>query len=269
MLCLVVLLIACDQRPAELAPDSASTLPTVTPTPIALLPSARTSIHQTALPSTLHASTSIVLPTTTGATPDSVVMKRTSAAMMFLTETALPSVTATPTLPLAARACHATDLRATAGTNGAGGSISFGIQVTNTSASVCTLQGPPQIQLVNQRGQVLDSDYFVNCFRCSELISAYETALPATLIASAVTATSVGQTVLYGKIGIGPGERAGVFLLWQNWCQPFPKGGVRIRLTLAEQLGRLEVATDAYVGGRCDAADARSSVMISHFSHIP
>jgi hypothetical protein len=40
------------------------------------------------------------------------------------------------------------------------------------------------------------------------------------------TLTATAQQLLSSGMGVGPGEHAGVFMEWENWCQPFPEGVV-------------------------------------------
>jgi hypothetical protein len=263
VLVVLVTVIACGQPVAEL-PRSVATLTHTTAT---------ISMHTTFIPFTPsphlspspepHPTVDTILATNTAI----VASKATAGAAWDLTRTALPTLTPSPTVPVNARACRASDLRGEAGAQGATGSIVFSVGLTNISTSVCTLQGPPQIQLIDQHGRVLDMRYYTHCFLCDMSTSEAEeaTPLPATITPRIPTETAVVQERLYGKIGIGPGKRIGVFLIWDNWCQPFPEGGVIIRLTLPDRLGKVDIPTDAYVGGRCDAPKARSSLMVSHF----
>jgi hypothetical protein len=138
----------------------------------------------------------------------------------------------------------------------------FGVPITNISPSICYLQGPPDVKLLNNAGQVLDIEYYSHCFLCNDA-APLETAVPA------LTQTAVVQKVLYGKIGIGPNEQVSVTLIWDNWCKPFPEGGIKIRLTLPDELGIVEGVTDAYVGSRCNVPNGKSYLMISHYSHQP
>ena len=195
-----------------------------------------------------------------------VAAKATVRAQMSQTQTALPTTTLTPTVVAGAPPCNAADLSGSAHAEGATGSMTFSVKITNLGNSTCNLQGPPDVQLVDQASQPLDIDYKLNCFLCFPTGNDYATPSPATQTAQVPTATAIAQNLLYGQVSLAPGRSASVFLIWNNWCQPFPEGGVQIRLSLPASGGQLTIPTDARAAGRCDVPEARSTLMVSQFA---
>ncbi len=193
-----------------------------------------------------------------------VGLKATDAADMNLTEAARPTNAPpppTPTFPVGAAPCRASDLQISDETQGATGTIVIEMQVTNISRLVCYLQGPPDIKLANQTGQPLDIVYTFACFLCNN-VEPSGTALPAP------TQTALAQDRLYGNLGLGPGEHLGATMLWNNWCQPIPQGGVKVQLTLSGTFGVVESPTDIRDGGRCDVPGAPSTLAVEGYSRI-
>jgi hypothetical protein len=235
--------------------------PSVTPTPP---PIAQTKLAYL----TADAQTLTARPTYNDATVTAILsQKATGRAAMALTMTAYPTVTPTPTLPPDAPPCQAADLTGEARTNGAGGSITFGVSITNRGSQLCFLQGPPEIALVDNQGKALDIHINNECFpQCGPTPDPNQTPSMATQTALAPLQTVQASLVLNGKIGLAPGASAVIFMIWSNWCQPFPQGGVRVQLTLPGG-SLIEIPGDAGGGGRCDAPGEPSSMMVSQYSY--
>jgi hypothetical protein len=83
------------------------------------------------------------------------------------------------------------------------------------------------------------------------------------------TQTATAQQLLSSGIGVGPGEHVGVFMEWENWCQPFPEGGVELRLVFSDSLGFVKGPTNAYVGGPCRFSNDSSQIWVSQYFHTP
>jgi hypothetical protein len=215
----------------------------------------------TAPPVTTPGGTSYPGPAST-ITPDAtqsfiVGLKSTDLARVELTETAAPTNTplaATPTFPASAASCHASDLAVSDRTGAATGTIVIQVSIANVSQLVCYLQGPPAIQLVDLAGQPLDVAYSTACFQCGN-VDSLGTAMPP------ATQTAEAQSRLEVKLGLGLGERLTTMELWNNWCKPFPVGGVKVRLALPGAAGIVDGPPDVNIGGRCDVEGAPSTLV--------
>lgn len=191
-----------------------------------------------------------------------VSLKTTALAEMNLTETAQPTVTSpppSPTFPAGAAPCRASDLAIHDNTQGATGTIVIQVQITNAGRTVCYLQGPADIKLADTAGQPVDLVYSTACFLCDN-VDALGTALPAATHIAAV------QGSLNAKFGLGPGEGLWAILQWNNWCKPFPAGGVKVWLILPEASGVVDGPADILIGGRCDVPGAPSTLVIGEYS---
>ncbi len=191
-----------------------------------------------------------------------VSLKATGIAMTHLTETAQPTGTpppSTPTFPAGAAPCRASELALGDSSQGATGTIVIQAKITNVGQTVCYLQGPPDIQLVDQAGQPLDVVYSTACFLCNN-VDALGTALPA------ATQTAAADDRLKVKFGLGPGEGVWTVLLWNNWCKPFPEGEVRVQLLLPNASGVATGPLDIPGAGRCDVPGAPSTLVIGEYS---
>lgn len=178
------------------------------------------------------------------------------------TLTAMPTATPFPTFPVDAPPCNASDLQISGFTEGFPTYIQFDVLITNMGKSVCFLQGPPDIKLVTGDGTMLGIEYSFHCIACNLFVpNLHSLPLP--------TQTETAQGLLYSKIGIGPNEHVGVFMDWENWCRPFPEGGVELKLSLSDGLGVVEGPTNAYVGGPCRFSNESSQIWVSQYSPAP
>lgn len=173
--------------------------------------------------------------------------------------TTSPTPLAADTLPL----CTPTDLSAETRSEGATGSIAISLSISNRSGAACALQGPPAVTLIDSSDQPLNLEIVSLCFLCGP--SADGAAPEATLTALAPTQTAVARDLMDGRTALLPGRQVSVFLMWANWCLPFPGGGVRARLTLPGTLGQVTANTDLTAGGRCDVPNAPSRLVVSHY----
>lgn len=129
--------------------------------------------------------------------------------------------------------CRAGNLRATAGWQGATGSMAGPVTLTNTSKQACILLGPLRVRLEDAAGRTL----------------AFSEPAPA--------AKQAEQDVL-----LAPGEKASALLHWSNWCGPRP-GGMGLRVILLERLGQLVATAPDDLNGmegtpRCDAPSSKT-----------
>jgi hypothetical protein len=178
------------------------------------------------------------------------------------TITAVPTATPLPTFPADAPLCNASDLQISAFTEGFPTYLQFDVTIINVGKSVCSLQGPPDIKLVDRDGTMLDIGYSFHCITCNRFVPNLR-ALPFP------TQTATAQQLLSSGIGVGPGEHVGVFMEWENWCQPFPEGGVELRLVFSDSLGFVKGPTNAYVGGPCRFSNDSSQIWVSQYFHTP
>lgn len=183
---------------------------------------------------------------TSNATVEAIISaKSTSAAEMGLTLTAAPTITPLPTFPVAAAPCQSSDLRSELFTGGATGSIVLVISVVNVSESICALQGPPDVQLLDQDKAPLDVTYF-----------------PWTEWASSA------QNGPDDQIGIGPQETIVVRMMWRDWYK-FAGQAIVVRLNLFSGTGFLENETKVFACEGCTYPDFNSWVMVSPFGRSP
>lgn len=129
----------------------------------------------------------------------------------------------------------------------------------------CALQGPPRVQMVNAAGQALAVESYLNCFGCNLPGNAYLTPAPATQTAAIPTATAQAQQILNRRIFLQPGEQASTFMIWDNWCKDFPRGGVSLRLKEPDHTGEITIPTGAKTGGRCGDPQTPSMLMVSQY----
>jgi hypothetical protein len=137
--------------------------------------------------------------------------------------------------------------------------MAISLHLTNTSANTCVLQGPPDVQLVDSSGQPLNIQVQNFCFQCNPTTGTLNTP-------EAPTATAEAQAALHLRLALQPGQSAIVFMLWNNWCEPFPEGGVNVQLSLPGSLGQVTAPSNARTGGRCDAKDQPSTLLVSEYS---
>jgi hypothetical protein len=190
-----------------------------------------------------------------------VARKATGAAQMATTLAAFPTVTATSTLAPTSIVCSAGNLAGEVRSNGATGHITFTVALTNIGNSTCTLPVPADIQLVNRQGIPLEIDIGTFCFGCepSEDQNATPSPLPGAL-------TQTAEPVIHQPVNLAAHQVTKLFLIWSNWCAPFPSGGVSVRLHLDPGV-QLDLPSDAETGGRCDAPEERSTLQVSQYTN--
>jgi hypothetical protein len=196
-----------------------------------------------------------------------IAQKATDAAAMAQTLAAEPTDTPTPTLPPpTTQNCQSADLSTESRSNGATGSITFSVVLTNVGNRTCLLGGPPQVQLVTRQGIPLEVKSQPICFLCGQENTSEKTPSSATQEVLSPTQTAAAREIMDTPLGLSPGKAVKLFLIWYNYCEPYPPGGVMVRLALPPG-GQLDILTDAEAGGRCDAQDNPSTLMVSQFSY--
>lgn len=166
----------------------------------------------------------------------------------------LPS-TPTSTPDASASACLAGDLSATAGYQGATGSMAGSIIFTNTGAKSCSLRGTASVRILDSNG--------------TEMVTKQQTMSldgrdqPVTLI---------------------PGGQAFIFFQWFNWCPAGTTvtsaaspvaGGVSFQVTLPGRQGSITVAATGPGSAqrgllpRCDAPGQPSTLSVGTFRAYP
>ena len=163
--------------------------------------------------------------------------------------TTVPSPTAAA-IPPGTPVCGPDDLTATAGWQGATGPMAGAITATDASQHDCLLDGSPQ--LVQLRS---------------------DTAILTPITFEAATEAGPGSQPGSGAdpVLLRPGEQAGAFLLWEDWCRP--TGPVTSLLVTLPGGGSPLVATpgapDSTIGStpRCDTPTADST--LTAFAFVP
>jgi Domain of unknown function (DUF4232) len=181
------------------------------------------------------------------------------------TLTASPGATPSPTPPSGVPPCDTAYLTASATSEDAGDAITFSIINTNQGPATCKLQGWPQVQIVDQQGEPLVLQAIPFCFECSLPDKTTITPGPSEQTAEPSVAPATIQAILQTPVILAAGKSAHLFLIWRNWCPPFPTGGVNLLMTLSGGSGELTIPTDTHSGGRCDAPTAGATLSISQF----
>ena len=150
-----------------------------------------------------------------------------------------PAAPARPAaVPPGTPACTADRLGATAGWEGATGSLVGSVRFTSRGGAVCALNGYPTIQLLDQHGRELP--------------------------------TRMGR---YGRsqatgVLVRPGAAATAPFVWANWCGPQP-GKLGLRVTLpggGTLVPTIAGGTPRELTARCDAPGAPSSLSRGPFA---
>lgn len=186
------------------------------------------------------------------------------------TQKAEPTQTPAPILTPTPHPCDSSDLLPEVHTNDASGAIAFTVKLSNSGNTSCFLDGAPKVQLVNQQGFPLNLTAVATCYRCDASSASTPTptdqsaATPAgTAEVSATPAASVTNTP-GASVTLNPGDTTNLMLVWKNFCDPFPTGGVMIRIQVSGG-GNMDLNTDAGIGGRCDTPDQPSTLEVSQF----
>jgi hypothetical protein len=152
-----------------------------------------------------------------------------------------PPLSAAPARPAAVPpgtpACTADRLHATAGWEGATGSLAGWVRLTSRDRAGCRLRGYPAIQLLDQHHRALPT-----------------------------RAGRAGGQVT--PVLLRPGTAATVTFVWSNWCGPRP-GLLGLRVTLpggGSLVPAVEAGTPRGLAARCDAAGAPSSLSRGPFT---
>jgi Protein of unknown function (DUF4232) len=133
-------------------------------------------------------------------------------------------------VPPATPACTADRLHATAGWEGATGSLAGWVRLTSRAGARCSLRGYPAIQLLDRQSRALPT-----------------------------RTGRAGPRQVTGVL-LRPGTAATVTFVWRNWCGPNP-GLVGLRVTLpggGTLVPAVEAGTPRGLAARCDAPGAAS-----------
>ncbi len=153
--------------------------------------------------------------------------------------------------PAAESACRAEDLIASVSWQGAGQTLAGPITFYNKTATACTLQGRPQVQLVDASGAVL----------------------PVTQV-NGPGATGSTQTA---QVIVAPGQTATVFAVWQaNYCGPKPTFPISLKVALPDTQGTLTAPVLGPPGQAplgvtppCNASGSPSNISVGPFEQVP
>jgi hypothetical protein len=194
-----------------------------------------------------------------------VAVKATDRSSFQTQQAVLPSATPTTRPPAGVQPCDTANLAGNAVSEDASGAITFSVQITNQGPAACKLPGWPQIQIVDQQGEPLVLQDIPFCFECSLTGNPAATPTPGEQTAQPPVTSATAQAILQKPVALPTGKSARLFLIWRNWCPPFPNDGVNLIMTLSGGSGWLTIPTDAHNGGRCDAPTAGSTLAISQF----
>jgi hypothetical protein len=176
-----------------------------------------------------------------------------------------PSLPPQPTLADtvdAPQACSAADMLVNVRSDITGNAMVFNISFSNAGNHSCILNQPPHSSLVTRQGEALEVEVNPGCTTCVPKAPIPENAATRTALAPVQTAEA--QSTANDQIDLAPNQTARVIFRWTNWCNPFPPGGVAIRLDLAGG-GLLTLPTDAQKAGTCTVPGQPSVLAVSPF----
>jgi hypothetical protein len=135
-------------------------------------------------------------------------------------------------------------LAATAGWQGATGSIVGTIRFHNVGSQPCQLRGHPKLDIVDSAGRSLQVEVFL-----------------------AAPSSPPFRGDPEQGVDLRQGEEARTFVIWRNWCgaRADALGPLTVELQLPGSGGTLRAAGPAYVA-RCDAPGAPSSISVGAFA---
>lgn len=197
----------------------------------------------------------------TVATPSSGSSPRTNGSPTPFPAGLIPWIDATPTpvpsptpvvIPPGTRTCVPNDLTASAGWQGATGQVVGGVVVTNTSSTPCAIAGPPRQLELLAGATILKTAYL---------------AMAGT--DPGATVTTPGQSAY-----LKPGDQAGAFVGWSNWCGATRPTVSAVLVTLPG--GGHPITAGAMSPGpgldgfpRCDAPSNGSTLSAWEFEAVP
>ncbi len=139
--------------------------------------------------------------------------------------------------------CVGSSLRATAGYQGATGSLGGSVTVTNDSSAPCTLQGQPQLRIEDGDGRALQ----------------------------VAPIAPPGMTTEANLIELPAGGKAFVTFIWTNWCASQPKGPLSIVVPLPAPQGEVAAPVEGSSAThvetpRCDSTSEPSVLSVGVFT---
>ena len=155
-----------------------------------------------------------------------------------------PILTASPVAQ-----CQTSDLKTSSNFAETGGAIVLGVTLTNILQNPCELTNPPQASVVELPLRGVDAS--------GKALDLQPVDIPA---AQTPPAPALMQ--------LAPGESAIVSLVWRNYCQELPAGGVGLRLQLAPAQA-LEVELKGLAAPRCDSLVEPSTLTVAPYSFPP
>lgn len=168
-----------------------------------------------------------------------------------VTPTPVPSPTPIP-IPPGTPICAPSDLTATAGWQGATGSMAGGVTVTNMGSYPCVLDGPPRLIQLRSGTTILRPI----TYHAEQRAGPGDSAGPA------------------GPVLLRPRDQAAAFLIWDNWCPRKPAAVTAVLVTLPDG-GHAITAGPASPGPgidgtpRCDQPTAASTLDAFAFAPVP
>ena len=178
--------------------------------------------------------------------------KPSGSIVPWLDQTAFTAPSPTPVvIPSGTPTCLPSDLTASAGWQGATGSMAGGLEVTNVGGHPCVLEGSPR--LVQLRANI--------------------TILKPITYHGEATDGSSDPSVIAGPVLLEPGGAAGALVVWSNWCPATILVVTSLVVTLPS--GGAPIVAGATspgpgIGGvpRCDAPSAGSTFTAYAFTPV-
>ena len=148
--------------------------------------------------------------------------------------------------PAPSRSCVAANLRATASLGGAAGSVEGSIDITNTGAGPCTLEGRPVLALFDSSGS--------------------RVAVRTVDVAPQWSADGRPAPPGWPVVRLRPGQAASVRVRWSNAC-PQLSGSVRLTIDLGRGRGTLG-STPSLAPPPCNGASEPSTLEVGPYEPI-
>lgn len=118
----------------------------------------------------------------------------------------------------------------------------MGVTLINQSKNLCTLSNPPQVSLL-EAGK-----------------------LPMEMHSKALQTEQTPQAPVL--VQLQPGNSAIVTVIWHNYCQTPPAGGVALRLSLANDR-TIDVKLDLPAAPKCESSQETSTLLVAPYSYPP
>lgn len=178
--------------------------------------------------------------------------KPAGSIVPWLDQTAFTAPSPTPVaIPSGTPTCLPSDLTASAGWQGATGSMVGGLEVTNVGQHACVLDGSPRLVQLRFNSKVFEAITY----------------------RGEASDGSSDPSVIAGPVLLEPGGAAGAFLSWSNWCPGMIPVVTSLLVTLPAGGAPIDAGPTSPgpgIGGvpRCDAPSAGSTLTAYAFTPV-